>query len=347
MSFDIVLFRSRTIPCQEEIMSSWAVDWKLPLVSVVCTVYNQEAVIEDSIRGILLQQTTIPFEIILHDDASTDRTPGIVMFYAEKYPKIIKPYMQVENQYSKGNSILEIASKRASGKYLAICEGDDFWIDPLKLENQIKVLESDGGYGLVYSPAYVLRGDSLCGEIVGEDFSGNEIFYKNPIPTLTTMFDSKLYSSYLLDVKSMRGGWKMADYPIWLWLSIHSKLFFLPKPNAVYRVTSGTASRPEKPSEKYDFNFNSFEIANFFAKKVLFDKDYCNFLEKRYVYLYLYCIKNGLAQQELFVEQLSKLNISLPSCILMFILNNLKLKWVVGRFIGYSEVIKVLRKLYK
>lgn len=118
-------------------MSSWVVDWRLPLVSVVCTVYNQEAVIEDAIRGILLQKTTIPFEVILHDDASTDGTAGIVMFYAKKYPKIIKPFIQVENQYSKGYSILEIASKRASGKYLAICEGDDFWIDSLKLESQI------------------------------------------------------------------------------------------------------------------------------------------------------------------------------------------------------------------
>lgn len=346
MNFDIVSFRSRIIPCQEEIMSSWVVDWRLPLVSVVCTVYNQEAVIEDAIRGILLQKTTIPFEVILHDDASTDGTAGIVMFYAKKYPKIIKPFIQVENQYSKGYSILEIASKRASGKYLAICEGDDFWIDSLKLESQIKVMEGDGGYGLVYSPAYVLRGNSLCGDIVGEEFSGKEIFYKNPIPTLTTMFDRELYSSYILDVKSMRKGWKMADYPIWIWIFIHSKIFFLPKPSAVYRVSSGTASRPEKPAERFDFNFNSFEIADFFAKKVFIGRDYYTFLEKRYMYLYLYCIKNGLAQQELFVELLSKVDVSLKNRILMFILNNLKLKLVVRRFIGYSAVIRVLRKLY-
>lgn len=114
-----------------------------PLVTVVCTTYNQEDYIEDALKGFLSQQTSFPFEIIVHDDASTDSTPDIIKAYAREYPSIVKPIFQQVNQYSKGGMIVrDCILPRCRGKYIASCEGDDYWCDPSKLQKQIDFLES-------------------------------------------------------------------------------------------------------------------------------------------------------------------------------------------------------------
>ena len=98
-----------------------------PLVSITCTAYNHEKFIRDTIEGFLMQKTTFPFEILIHDDASTDNTAEIIKEYELKYPDLIKPIYQKENQLSKGISIiLNYTLPRAKGKYIAMCEGDDF-----------------------------------------------------------------------------------------------------------------------------------------------------------------------------------------------------------------------------
>lgn len=120
-----------------------------PLVSITCTAYNHEKFIRDTIEGFLIQKTTFPFEILIHDDASTDNTAEIIKEYELKYPDLIKPIYQKENQLSKGISItLNYNLPRAKGKYIAMCEGDDFWTDPDKLQKQIDFLESNSDYSL-------------------------------------------------------------------------------------------------------------------------------------------------------------------------------------------------------
>lgn len=120
-----------------------------PLVSITCTAYNHEKFIRDTIEGFLMQKTTFPFEILIHDDASTDNTAEIIKEYELKYPDLIKPIYQLENQYSKGVSIsLTYNFPRAKGKYIALCEGDDYWTDPYKLQKQVDFLESNLDYTL-------------------------------------------------------------------------------------------------------------------------------------------------------------------------------------------------------
>lgn len=115
-----------------------------PLVSVVILTYNHEKYIRQSIEGCLMQETSFPYEIIIHDDASTDKSAQIIQEFAEKYPKVIVPILQTKNQYSKDKDFpLTLLIPRARGKYIAWCEGDDYWIDPLKLEKQIAVMETD------------------------------------------------------------------------------------------------------------------------------------------------------------------------------------------------------------
>jgi glycosyltransferase involved in cell wall biosynthesis len=106
---------------------------EIPLVSICCITYNHENYIRDAIEDILLQ-TTFPIEIIIHDDASTDNTASIVKEYVEKFSKLIIPKYQTINQYLQGIKLWpNFVFSRARGKYFALCGGDDYWTDPLKL----------------------------------------------------------------------------------------------------------------------------------------------------------------------------------------------------------------------
>lgn len=123
-----------------------------PLVTIRCLVYNHEPYLRQCLDGFVMQKTNFPFEAIVHDDASTDRSAEIIREYAEKYPDIIKPIFETENQYSKRNgSIRRIMNEHTRGKYVALCEGDDYWIDPYKLQKQVDFLETHPDYGLVYT----------------------------------------------------------------------------------------------------------------------------------------------------------------------------------------------------
>lgn len=112
------------------------------LVTVVCLTYNHEKYIGRALESFINQKTNFRFEVIVHDDASTDSTAKVIRDYALKYPEIIKPIIQTENQYSKGVNInVNFILPNIQGKYVALCEGDDFWIDNYKLQKQIDALE--------------------------------------------------------------------------------------------------------------------------------------------------------------------------------------------------------------
>ena len=112
------------------------------IVSIITLTYNHEPYIRECLDGNLMQQTSFKFELLIHDDASTDNTANIIREYAAKYPNIIKPIYQTENQYSQKVPIgCTYLYPRAQGKYIALCEGDDYWTDPLKLQKQVDFLE--------------------------------------------------------------------------------------------------------------------------------------------------------------------------------------------------------------
>lgn len=130
-------------------------------VSINCITYNHEDYIADAIDSFLMQKTNFNFEILIHDDASIDRTPDIIRRYSEKYPDIIKPIYQVDNQYSKG--VTRIGYKyndlRAKGKYIALCEGDDYWTDPYKLQKQVDYMDSHAECSLCFHAAEIVYAD--------------------------------------------------------------------------------------------------------------------------------------------------------------------------------------------
>lgn len=118
-------------------------------VTVIVAAYNQERYIRDCLEGVVRQKTTFAFEALVHDDASTDGTAAIIREYAEAYPGLIIPVIERENQYSRGDKAfdgIDIPSFR--GRYLAYCEGDDYWIDTHKLQAQFEFMEAHPDYAL-------------------------------------------------------------------------------------------------------------------------------------------------------------------------------------------------------
>lgn len=119
------------------------------VVSVCCLAYNHEPYIQQCLDGFVMQQTNFKYEVLINDDASTDATADIIREYELKYPNIIKPIYQKNNLYSQGVAIsATYLYPRAQGKYIAKCEGDDYWTDPHKLQKQVDFLEANPEYSL-------------------------------------------------------------------------------------------------------------------------------------------------------------------------------------------------------
>jgi glycosyltransferase involved in cell wall biosynthesis len=120
---------------------------KAPMVSVCCITFNHERYIRQCLEGILAQKCDFEYEVLIHDDASTDNTAQIISEYSSQFPNKITAILQVENQYSKGiKPLVHFLFPQAKGKYIAICEGDDYWVDPKKLQKQVSFLETNLDY---------------------------------------------------------------------------------------------------------------------------------------------------------------------------------------------------------
>lgn len=130
------------IKTEEEVMSSWLTKGE-PIVSICCATYNHVAYLEDALRGFLGQVTSFPFEVILRDDASTDGTTAIVKEYAQRYPNIIRPIIEDQNKYALGAKATLVMLPFARGEYIALCEGDDYWVCPTKLEMQVELIRAN------------------------------------------------------------------------------------------------------------------------------------------------------------------------------------------------------------
>jgi glycosyltransferase involved in cell wall biosynthesis len=240
-----------------------------PLVSICCITYNHESFIRDAIEGFLMQKTEFLIEIVIHDDASTDNTAEIIKEYAEKYPSLFVPIYQYRNQFSQGIKPLpNFVFPAARGKYIALCDGDDYWTDPFKLQKQVDFLESNPEVGLVFTKAKEMKKDSVVTKLTGgkvETF--NDLLVANPIPTLTTCLRNSILQEYLLTIKPGNKSWLMGDLPIWLWFSFTSKIEFIDETTANYRVLSESASHFNSFEKSAAFANGAFEIRKFFLMK--------------------------------------------------------------------------------
>lgn len=159
----------------------------VPLVSVSVITYNHEKYIRQCLDGILMQNVNFPYEVLVHDDASPDGTADIIREYEAKYPGIIKPIYQTENQHSQGKAASKFNWDRACGKYLAFCEGDDYWTDSAKLQRQVNFLERHPEYIATAHRVNVIneRGETIdypgYSDVVEHVYTIDE-YFKPPFP---------------------------------------------------------------------------------------------------------------------------------------------------------------------
>lgn len=144
-------------PTEEEICEFW--DLKLEVVSICCLTYNHEQFLMECLNGFVTQKSKYPFEILIHDDASIDSTQEMILDFQSKYPRIVKPLLQTENQRSKlgGGMNPRFNYVRSSGAYIAVCEGDDFWTDPFKIEKQVEFLKNNSDYSGCFCEANIVN----------------------------------------------------------------------------------------------------------------------------------------------------------------------------------------------
>ena len=218
-----------------------------PLVAIHCLVYNHEPYLRDCLEGFVMQQTNFPFVAIVHDDASTDNSAAIIREYEEKYSDIIKPIYEKENQWRKGTltKVMNTAIEATGAKYVAMCEGDDYWIDPLKLQKQVDFLEANPEYSICFHKVNTLI--QATGEI-------KEEFIVRDMPGKSTILDlaegnyihtpSVMYRKYpnILETYQRLMPCLPGDYVMWMLLAEKGNIYKFNEPMAVYRYGSGVWS---------------------------------------------------------------------------------------------------------
>lgn len=245
------------------------------VVSIQCLVYNHEPYLRQCLDGFVMQKTNFKFEAIVHDDVSTDGSAAIIREYAEKYPDIIKPIFEKENQYSKHDGSLDrIMYEACRGKYIALCEGDDYWIDPLKLQKQVDFMDVHPDYSLCFTNIQILNEETrkidenplsnYLNEYLPED--KEELFHYIMsgfcrIQTMSVLFPVK----FLSQIKRNEHRFMMGDTPLWLDLSQLGNFHYLPDKTGCYRVHSGSACRNQRTYDK--FRLSMYEMRIYYCKK--------------------------------------------------------------------------------
>lgn len=217
---------------------TWPSDTQ-PVVSIVCITYNHENFIKECLDGFLMQETTFPVEIVVHDDASQDDTPNILKRYAADHPGLFHLILQQENKFSKNIRPTPIAIAAARGRFIAFCDGDDYWTDPTKLESQVRHLEAKPGANLSFHRVRIraMDGRTLDISILPEFelkayYPVEEMMRRNFLPTSSVLVRREAVAS--------TPNWfpyiSMNDWPRWIIACENSPALAFNKIMGIYRV---------------------------------------------------------------------------------------------------------------
>ena len=214
------------------------------LVSICCITYNQEEYIRDALEGFVKQKTNFKYEILIHDDASTDKTADIIREYQEKYPDRIRPILQTENQYSKGLTTVSgtwnfpRAVKNGS-RYIAMCEGDDYWIDENKLQSQVDYMEAHPECALAFHSAKVEVQGAAVTERMMRPYKKDRIVTPEEIIDKTSGYAtaSLMFRTAMVEeLPEFYNNAPIADIPLQLLAANMGYGYYMDKPMAVYRL---------------------------------------------------------------------------------------------------------------
>lgn len=211
-------------------------------VSVCMVTYAQEQFIGQAIESVVMQKVNFPFELVIGEDCGPDKTRNICLEYKEKYPEIIKLNLQEKNRGPQNNFI--DTYNQCQGKYIAICEGDDYWTDPYKLQKQVDFMEQHPDF-------------SMCAHTASTLMSGvlDEIKLDKSVLTTSDLIEqdwgimtaSILFRKDMFDLPEWYGKIKNGDYGLQLLLSLKGNIGYLPDNMSVYRQHFGGVSSTLKP----------------------------------------------------------------------------------------------------
>lgn len=220
------------------------------LVSVLCTAYNHEKYLRETLDAIVGQETDFPFELLVSDDVSTDATPEIIREYAARYPDIVRPFLLTENLYSQGRDVYyEVFFPNVRGKYTAFCEGDDLWTDPSKLQRQVRFLEEHPDYtACVHNTELRFCGGERPQEHLRQRERDCDMEFADILPGMSNAWhtSSLVAKTELLasppDFYTIAAEAGFGDFPYALWLRLNGKIRFLAREMSLYRLNSGADS---------------------------------------------------------------------------------------------------------
>jgi len=286
------------------------------LLSVSCITYNHERYIRDAIEGFLMQKTNFRYEILIHDDASTDDTANIIREYEKKFPDLIKPIYQKENQWSKGVSVgVEYNLKRAKGKYIALCEGDDYWTDPYKLQKQVDFLEKNKNFSMCFhgveekdDEGRYLKNHWPNNKKTKKINKLNEIVKGNNIPTCSIVFRNNFIN--YKEFKILSENLFFGDWVLQVLITKKGPAYFFNENMGVYRVTKKGLTQSTDAIKKLE------DILKFYKRldKYFDDKNIKRIINKKMIQykieLYIeYVKKNELEKAEELFQNIKKSDI--------------------------------------
>lgn len=215
-----------------------------PEVSIICIAYNHEEYIEKTLQSFIMQKTDFKFEILVHDDASTDNTANIIRKYEKQYPDIIKPIYQTINQYSQGVEIVyEFMYKRAKGEFLASSEGDDYWTDSLKLQKQYDFMQQHT------EVSACIHADKLINEKGTRILGYRKLYNKDKLMTVEdtvvnqkTVPTNSIFMRNYFTAEYVIPDWyfkaDVTDFPLCLYLSTKGDIYYMNEVMSAYRVAA-------------------------------------------------------------------------------------------------------------
>lgn len=246
-------------------------------VTISCLAYNHAKYIRNTLDGFIMQKTNFKYEVIVHDDASTDGTQDIIKEYQEKYPDIIKPIFQTENQYSKGIKISKTyIYPIAKGEYIAYCEGDDYWTDENKLQMQVDFLDNHPEYSACChnTKKYNVRKKRYDGYVSKRkqdcDLNLEDVIMGGGVYQTSSLVLRKEYLFKGYTFRDMIKG--IGDYPLAITLTLDSKIRYFSKVASVYRIFSSPNSFSGQVSKKrlnyvYSTILEMLKVVKTFAKE--------------------------------------------------------------------------------
>ena len=236
----------------------------MPLVSVCVTTYNHAPYLAKAVESFLAQRCDFEVEIILSDDCSVDSTPDICRSYAERYPDRIRFITAPHNVGMRENYRRTLAAAR--GRYVALCDGDDWWCDEQKLARQVAVMEADAECGLCYTRSRRVQGEREWLYPAGEMYTDfDNMLFNNTVENSSAVARKELVEQYYREVQpELHPEWLTDDAPMWIWFAAKSKLVAIDHPMAVHRLLPESVSQSGSYLKRIAFCDSLMDISLWF-----------------------------------------------------------------------------------